>query len=85
MEPAEPVNVVADNLQPGPGIGKQRRRRTLPKAVAFWILAGLFLILFFASSAASPLYRVYQAQFHFSADPCKASRPAWPAGRSGPR
>jgi len=67
MEPAEPVNVVADNLQPGPGIGKQRRRRTLPKAVAFWILAGLFLILFFASSAASPLYRVYQAQFHFSA------------------
>ena len=66
MEPAEPVNVVADNLQPGPGIGKQRRRRTLPKAVAFWILAGLFLILFFASSAASPLYRVYQAQFHFS-------------------
>ena len=67
MERAKPVNVAADNMRPGPGTGKQPRRRTLPKAVAFWILAGLFLILFFASSAASPLYRVYQAQFHFSA------------------
>jgi MFS family permease len=39
----------------------------LPKAAAFWTLAALFLMLFFASAAASPLYRVYQAQFHFSA------------------
>jgi MFS family permease len=30
-------------------------------------LAGLFLTTFFASSAASPLYRVYQVRFHFSA------------------
>ena len=42
-------------------------RRTLPTAAAFWILAALFLILFFASAAASPLYRVYQVQFGFSA------------------
>lgn len=42
-------------------------RWTLPRAAAFWILAGLFLMLFFASAAASPLYRVYQAQFRFSA------------------
>ena len=27
----------------------------------------MFLVLFFASAAASPLYGVYQAQFHFSA------------------
>jgi len=39
----------------------------LPRPAAFWILAGLFLMLFFASAAASPLYRVYQARFHFSA------------------
>jgi MFS family permease len=39
----------------------------LPRAAAFWILAGLFLMVFFASAAASPLYRVYQARFHFSA------------------
>ena len=42
-------------------------RRTLPTAVAFWILAALFLMLFFASAAASPLYRVYQVEFRFSA------------------
>ena len=42
-------------------------RRTLPRTATFWILAGLFLMLFFASAAASPLYLVYQAQFHFSA------------------
>ena len=117
----------------------------MPRTAAFWILAGLFLILFFASAAASPLYGVYQARFHFSAatltavfavyvlvllvtlllfgsvsdylgrlpviiaalvfsaagcalflaahgvgpsmrpGPCRASRPAWPAGRSAPR
>src|SRR6202000_2147040 len=41
--------------------------RTLPAAAAFWVLAVLFLMLFFASAAASPLYEVYQAQFRFSA------------------
>jgi Major Facilitator Superfamily len=41
-------------------------RRTLPDAAAFWILAVLFLMLFYASAAASPLYRVYQVQFRFS-------------------
>jgi MFS family permease len=41
--------------------------RTLPRATAFWTLAGLFLMVFFASAAASPLYRVYQVQFRFSA------------------
>ena len=42
-------------------------RGTLPRAAAFWILAVLFLMVFFASAAASPLYRVYQGRFHFSA------------------
>jgi len=42
-------------------------RRTPPDAAAFWVLAVLFLMLFFASAAASPLYPVYQAQFRFSA------------------
>ena len=42
-------------------------RGTLPRAAAFWILAGLFLMLFFASAAASPLYPVYQVRFGFSA------------------
>ena len=42
-------------------------QRTLPTAAAFWILAVLFLMLFFASAAASPLYPVYQVWFGFSA------------------
>jgi hypothetical protein len=48
-------------------IRERSGRRTLPDAAAFWILAVLFLMLFFASAAASPLYRVYQVQFRFSA------------------
>lgn len=52
---------------PAPGAAVARsRHRTLPAVAGFWILAGLFLLLFLASSAASPLYRVYQAQFRFS-------------------
>jgi predicted MFS family arabinose efflux permease len=42
-------------------------RKTLAEPVAFWILAVLYLLLFFASAAASPLYPVYRAQFAFSA------------------
>ena len=46
--------------------GERAGRKTMPRAAAFWVLAGLFLMVFFASAAASPLYRVYQARFHFS-------------------
>jgi MFS family permease len=46
---------------------RSTRRRTLPGDAAFWVLAGLFLMMFFASAAASPLYPVYQARFRFSA------------------
>ena len=67
-EQAKPVRDATDTVRPGPGPGNQPRRRTLPATAAFWILAGLFLIVFFASAAASPLYRVYQARFHFSAE-----------------
>lgn len=67
MEHAKSTKDAADNVRPGPGTGEQSGRRTLPKAAAFWILAVLFLMVFFASAAASPLYRVYQVQFRFSA------------------
>jgi MFS family permease len=46
----------------GPG-----RRKPVRGTAAFWILAVLFLMLFVASAAASPLYPVYQVKFHFSA------------------
>src|SRR3984885_1530981 len=42
------------------------RYRKLPRTASFWILAVLFMMLFFASAAASPLYPVYEARFHFS-------------------
>jgi MFS family permease len=67
MEHAKPVKGAADNVRPGSSAGEHSGRRTLPKAAAFWILAVLFLMLFFASAAASPLYRVYQVEFRFSA------------------
>jgi hypothetical protein len=66
-ERAKPVEAAADIARPGSDTEEQPGRRTLPGAAAFWILAGLFLMVFFASAAASPLYRVYQARFHFSA------------------
>ena len=66
-EDAKPTTDAAHSLWPGLGPGGQSGRWALPRPAAFWILAGLFLMLFFASAAASPLYRVYQARFHFSA------------------
>ena len=43
------------------------RRARLPRMAAFWLVAGVFFLLFFAAAAASPLYGVYQAQWRFSA------------------
>jgi len=42
------------------------RGRTLPRAAGFWVLAVAFMMLFFASAAASPLYGVYAVRFRFS-------------------
>lgn len=44
-----------------------RGREADGTAWQFWVLAGLFLMVFFQAATPSPLYRVYQAQFHFSA------------------
>jgi predicted MFS family arabinose efflux permease len=67
LERSSPVKGAVSDVRLGPGTRKHSRRRTLPGAAAFWILAGLFLMLFFASAAATPLYPVYQARFGFSA------------------
>jgi hypothetical protein len=39
----------------------------MPRAAAFWLVAGVLFLLFFAAAAASPLYGVYQARWRFSA------------------
>lgn len=38
----------------------------VPKAVAFWLLAGALFALMFAAAAPSPLYVVYQSRWGFS-------------------
>jgi hypothetical protein len=35
------------------------RRAALPRAGGFWLVAGVFFLLFFAAAAPSPLYGVY--------------------------
>jgi MFS family permease len=47
--------------------GGNARRVVLPRAAAFWLVAGVLFLLFFAAAAPSPLYVVYQAQWRFSA------------------
>ena len=47
--------------------GKGLPRLVLPKPVAFSAAAAIAFLAFAANTAASPLYRVYQAQFGFSA------------------
>jgi MFS family permease len=45
----------------------RRRSAPLSQQTSFWLLAVTLGFLLFASSAPSPLYVVYQAQWHFSA------------------
>jgi MFS family permease len=46
---------------------KPLRRATLSTGVAFWVAAMIAFLGFAANAAASPLYRIYQAEFGFSA------------------
>jgi predicted MFS family arabinose efflux permease len=66
-ERVKPVEAAIDTGPPGSGSGIGLRHRKIPNEAAFWALSVIFLMLFFSSAAASPLYRVYQADFHFSA------------------
>ena len=45
---------------------KPSRRVTLSRRASFWVAAAFAFLAFAANTAASPLYRVYEAQFHFS-------------------
>jgi predicted MFS family arabinose efflux permease len=49
-------------------VGEKPFRRTiLSRGVSFWAAAAIALLAFATNAAASPLYRVYQLQFRFSA------------------
>src|SRR5260370_23412995 len=43
------------------------RRTAPPRAAAFWLVAGVLCLLFFAAAAPTPLYGIYRAQLRFSA------------------
>src|SRR3954453_4491621 len=61
-------NLLATSQEVRPGALQDRRRaRVFPRAVAFWTVTGTTVALLAASSAPSPLYSVYQAEFGFSA------------------
>jgi predicted MFS family arabinose efflux permease len=46
---------------------EQSRRFLLPEGLSFWAAAAIAFLAFAANAAVSPLYRVYQVQFGFSA------------------
>jgi MFS family permease len=58
----------AASREPGaPALGAlPSARGQLPKTAAFWLMAVIFGALLFSASAPTPLYAVYQAQWHFS-------------------
>jgi MFS family permease len=58
---------VRETSQPTSIAAHGATRRVLPRAVAFWSVAAMTLTLLAASSAPSPLYPVFQAEFGFSA------------------
>jgi MFS family permease len=51
----------------GPAPSGDAEARRLNRTAAFWVAAGTTAILLAASSAPSPLYPVYQAEYRFSA------------------
>ena len=63
------MTILLHRSQDATGAAGRGRRTTavLPRAAAFWLVAGTTAIFLAASSAPSPLYPVYQAEFGFSA------------------
>jgi hypothetical protein len=53
--------------RPGMQPAVEHSRRAAPSRAAFWLVAGILCLLFFAAGAPSPLYGIYRAQLRFSA------------------
>ena len=51
----------------GGHVSETSHRKVLPRASAFWLVAIVLTLSLFAGTAPSPLYRIYEAQFRFSA------------------
>ena len=59
-----PDQPCADCLTPSPAAG--HRRLAVPRQVAFWLLAFVFTATMAGTTLPTPLYVIYQAQWHFS-------------------
>ena len=53
--------------RPGMPAAGEHSGRTAPSRAAFWLVAGVLCLLFFAAGAPSPLYGIYRAELRFSA------------------
>ena len=51
----------------GPSVGAAHTRPTAPRQVAFWLLAAVLTITMLGTTLPTPLYVIYQGQWHFSA------------------
>ena len=60
-----PDQPCVDCLDHSPAAG--RGRLAVPRRVAFWLLALVFTITMLGTTLPTPLYVIYQAQWHFSA------------------
>jgi MFS family permease len=61
------IGASAKPQQSGPILGLlPSANRKLPRAAAFWLVAVIFGLLLFSAGAPTPLYAVYQAEWHFS-------------------
>ena len=60
-------DVMQGSARPSGGQARRSGRMRLPRPVAFWVTAAMMVLFMYAAAAPTPLYRVYQAKWHFSA------------------
>jgi MFS family permease len=63
-KPGDPAGAPS---RPSAARGGLLRWRTLPRPVAFWATGAMIAVFLYAPAAPTPLYRVYQAKWGFSA------------------
>ncbi|SDI82626.1 Predicted arabinose efflux permease, MFS family [Frankineae bacterium MT45] len=66
VDPLDPVDLEAINFFPEAGRGLPSRRWHLPSRVAFYLQASIVVTFLAGSSAPTPLYSLYQREWHFS-------------------
>jgi MFS family permease len=73
-----PDRPCADCLDPSPAAG--RSRPAAPRRVAFWLVATVLAATMLGTTLPTPLYVIYQAQWHFSAAIVTVTFAAYAAG-----